>query len=116
IGKLKGSLRASRDVTEAVYDAGYGSASRVYERADTRLGMTPNQYRQGGRDVQITHVTIDSPAGLMMMAATDRGVCFVRFGKSEAALVEELRREYPESKIAPMKKPYHPDFEKWAEA
>ena len=116
LGKLKGKLRQARDVTEAVYDAGYGSSSRVYERADTRLGMTPNQYRQGGRNLNITHVTIDSPAGLMMMAATDRGVCFVRFGESETALVEELKREYPQSKIGPMKKPYHPDFEKWTAA
>jgi AraC family transcriptional regulator of adaptative response/methylated-DNA-[protein]-cysteine methyltransferase len=116
LGKLKGNLRKSRDVTEAVYDAGYGSSSRVYERADTRLGMTPNQYRQGGRNLTITHVSIESPMGLMMMAATDRGVCFVRFGESEAALLEELKREYPQSKIESMKKPYHPDFEKWMAA
>lgn len=116
LGRLKRGLRDARDVTEAVYDAGYGSSSRVYERADTRLGMTPNQYRQGGRNVQITYVAIDSAAGLMLMAATDRGVCFVRFGESEAALVEELRREYPNSKIGPMRKPHHPDFEKWAAA
>ena len=114
--KLKSRLRKSRDVTEAVYDAGYGSASRVYERADTRLGMTPNQYRQGGRSQAISYVTIDSPVGLMMMAATDRGVCFVRFGESEEALVDELKREYPASEIAPMRRPYHPDFEKWADA
>src|SRR5262249_40577467 len=62
--KLKRSLRRSRDVTEAVYDAGYGSSSRVYERADTRLGMTPNQYRQGGRNLTITHVSMNSPLGL----------------------------------------------------
>jgi AraC family transcriptional regulator of adaptative response/methylated-DNA-[protein]-cysteine methyltransferase len=116
LDKLKGSLRTSRDVTEAVYDAGYGSASRVYERAGTHLGMTPNQYRQGGRDLVITHVTIDSPVGLLMMAATDRGVCFVRFGTSEASLLAELKREYPSSKIEPMRKPYHPDFAKWVDA
>ncbi|SRR5579885_3405969 len=116
IGRLKGKLRKSRDVTEAVYEAGYGSSSRVYERADTRLGMTPNQYRQGGRNLTITHVTVESPAGRLMMAATDRGVCFVRFGENEAALLAELQREYPESKIEAMKKPYHPDFEKWVTA
>jgi AraC family transcriptional regulator of adaptative response/methylated-DNA-[protein]-cysteine methyltransferase len=114
--KLKGSLRVSRDVTEAVYDAGYGSASRVYERAGTRLGMTPNQYRQGGRGLAITHVTIPSPAGLLMMAATDRGVCFVRFGENEAALLAELRAEYPQSEIEAMKKPHSPDFAKWVDA
>ena len=50
VRRLKDSLRQSRDVTEAVYDAGFGSSSRVYERADTRLGMTPNQYRRGGKE------------------------------------------------------------------
>ncbi|HWZ31266.1 MAG TPA: bifunctional DNA-binding transcriptional regulator/O6-methylguanine-DNA methyltransferase Ada [Bryobacteraceae bacterium] len=116
LDKLKGSLRTARDVTEAVYDAGYGSASRVYERAGTHLGMTPNQYRQGGRDLVITHVTIHSPVGLLMMAATDRGVCFVRFGASEPSLLSELKREYPSSQIEPMRKPYHPDFAKWVDA
>jgi AraC family transcriptional regulator of adaptative response/methylated-DNA-[protein]-cysteine methyltransferase len=114
--RFKGKLRDARDVTEAVYDAGYGSSSRVYERADTRLGMTPNQYRQGGRNLTITHVTIHSPVGLMMMAATDRGVCFVRFGDSEAVLLQELKREYPASTIDEMKNPHHPDFAKWVDA
>jgi len=116
LGQLKRSLRTSRDVTEAVYDAGYGSASRVYERADTRLGMTPNQYRQGGREVTITYVTIDSPVGLMMMGATDRGVCFVQFGDSEAALLSALQKEYQGAKVEPMRKPYHPQFKEWAAA
>jgi AraC family transcriptional regulator of adaptative response/methylated-DNA-[protein]-cysteine methyltransferase len=113
---FKGGLRKSKDVTEALYDAGYGSSSRVYERADTRLGMTPNQYRQGGRNLTITHATIQSPVGLLMMAATDRGVCFVRFGESETALLDELKREYPQSKIEKMRRPHHPEFEKWAAA
>jgi AraC-like DNA-binding protein len=52
-------------VTEAVYEAGYGSSSRVYERADTRLGMTPNRYRQGGLNVTIRYATIETPLGLI---------------------------------------------------
>ena len=62
IRKLKGSLRESKDVTEAVYDAGFGSSSRVYERADTRLGMTPMQYRRGGQGVAITYATAATAA------------------------------------------------------
>jgi AraC family transcriptional regulator of adaptative response/methylated-DNA-[protein]-cysteine methyltransferase len=116
LGKLKKNLRTSTDVTAALYEAGYGSSSRVYERADTCLGMTPNQYRQGGRNMTITYVTIESPVGLMMMGATDRGVCFIQFGDSEEALLSHLTREYPQSNIEPMRKPYHPDFEKWAAA
>lgn len=113
---LKGSLRSSKDVTEAVYDAGFGSSSRVYERADTRLGMTPNQYRQGGRDVAITYVTVNSPVGLMTVGATDRGLCFVQFGDKKEDLEAQLRREYPAAKIEPMREPYPREFQKWMDA
>jgi AraC family transcriptional regulator of adaptative response/methylated-DNA-[protein]-cysteine methyltransferase len=114
--KLKSSLRKSNDVTEAVYDAGYGSSSRVYERADTRLGMTPNQYRQGGRSVTITHVTVESIVGLMMIGATDRGLCFVQFGDSQEDLLRALSKEYPSARIEAMQTPYHPEFQKWIDA
>jgi len=113
---LKGSLRSSQDVTEAVYDAGYGSSSRVYERADTRLGMTPNQYRQGGRNVAITYVTVNSPVGLMMVGATDRGLCFVQFGENQKVLEAQLRREYPAANIDVMREPYPREFQKWMDA
>jgi AraC family transcriptional regulator of adaptative response/methylated-DNA-[protein]-cysteine methyltransferase len=114
--KLKSSLRKSNDVTEAVYDAGYGSSSRVYERADTRLWMTPNQYRQGGRSVTITHVTVESIVGLMMIGATDRGLCFVQFGESQEDLLRALAKEYPSARIEEMQAPYHPEFQKWIDA
>ena len=116
LGRLKRGLRTSRDVTEAVYGAGYGSASRVYERAGTRLGMPPDQYRQGGREITITYVTIHSPVGLMMMGATDRGVCFVEFGDSEEALLSALKKEYQDAQVEPMRKPYHPQFKEWVAA
>jgi AraC family transcriptional regulator of adaptative response/methylated-DNA-[protein]-cysteine methyltransferase len=102
---LKSSLKQSKDVTEAVYEAGFGSASRVYERSDARLGMTPNRYRHGGRGVSITHAIMKSPLGLLMIAATDRGVCFVQFGESRAALLEALRKEYPDARLERMAEP-----------
>lgn len=114
--KLKQSLRTSKDVAEAVYDAGFGSSSRVYERADTRLGMTPNQYRRGGRDVAITYATAQSPVGLMMIGASDRGLCFVQFGESEGELLGKLRKEYPAASLTPMATPHSPEFEKWIAA
>ena len=89
-------------MTEAVYDAGFGSSSRVYERADTRLGMTPMQYRRGGQGVAITYAAAASPLGLLMIGATDRGICFVQFGESEEELSAALRREYPAAQIVPM--------------
>ena len=113
---LKNSLRTSKDVTEAVYEAGYGSSSRVYERADTRLGMTPNQYRQGGRNVAITYVTANSPVGLMMAGATDRGLCFLEFGDNPDDLLSTLRNEYPSASIEPMGKPYPAEFQKWMDS
>jgi AraC family transcriptional regulator, regulatory protein of adaptative response / methylated-DNA-[protein]-cysteine methyltransferase len=113
IKKLKGSLRTARDVSAAVYDAGYGSSSRVYERADTRLGMTPNQYRKGGAGIAITYVTVESPVSLMMIGATDRGLCFVQFGDTQRELLSQLEREYPAARLEPMKEPSHPDFQRW---
>lgn len=111
--KLKQSLRESKDVAEAVYDAGFGSSSRVYERADTRLGMTPNQYRRGGRGVAITYAAAESPVGPMMIGATDRGLCFVQFGDTEEALLAALRREYPAAGIAAMGTPVPAEFQNW---
>jgi AraC family transcriptional regulator of adaptative response/methylated-DNA-[protein]-cysteine methyltransferase len=78
--------------------------------------MTPNQYRQGGRSVTITHVTVESIVGLMMIGATDRGLCFVQFGESQEDLVRALAKEYPSARIEAMQTPYHPEFQKWIDA
>lgn len=114
--QLKKGLKEADDVAEAVYGAGYGSSSRVYEKADTRLGMTPNQYRHGGRGVKITHATITSPLGLITIGATDRGLCFLQFGDNRMGLLRMLEKEYPEATISAMPKQYHPDFQKWVDA
>ncbi len=116
VRKLKQSLKTAADVADAVYDAGFGSSSRVYERADTRLGMTPRQYRRGGRGVSISYATAQSPVGLMMLGATDRGICFLQFGDRADELAAELRREYPAAEIQPMKTPHPPEFEQWMQA
>lgn len=99
--RLKDGLRSAGDVTAAVYDAGYGSASRVYENASGRLGMTPGQYRRGGEGVEISYLSANSEAGLVMVGATDRGLCFVQFANSEPELLEQLRREYPAATLLP---------------
>jgi AraC family transcriptional regulator of adaptative response/methylated-DNA-[protein]-cysteine methyltransferase len=114
--KLKQSLRNAGDVTEAVYEAGFGSSSRVYERADRRLGMTPNQYRRGGHGVAITYATVESRFGLMMLGATDRGICFLQFGDSQDGLLGALRGEYPGASLEPMPEPRPPEFGGWMEA
>lgn len=114
--RLKGGLQAQKPIDAAVYDAGYGSASRVYENAAERLGMTPAQYRRGGEGVSISYASLQSPAGLMLIAATDRGVCFVRFGDSVDVLVEELRGEYPKADIASSPSAGESAFHQWVDA
>jgi AraC family transcriptional regulator, regulatory protein of adaptative response / methylated-DNA-[protein]-cysteine methyltransferase len=114
--KLRDGLRQAGGVTEAVYDAGFGSSSRVYERADTRLGMTPGQYREGGRGVAITYAGAESPLGRVMIGATDRGICFLQFGDSDKELLKALGREYPVAVLEPMGEPARPAFRQWIDA
>jgi AraC family transcriptional regulator, regulatory protein of adaptative response / methylated-DNA-[protein]-cysteine methyltransferase len=113
---LKKQFRSGNSLTEAIYDAGFGSNSRVYERVSTRLGMTPTEYRAGGNHVSISYVTIQSPLGLMMIGATDRGLCFVQFGDSRVKLLAMLRAEFPAAALAEMKQPYPEQFGLWVQA
>lgn len=100
VSALKTKLRKGGSVTAAVYDAGFGSSSRVYENVDKNLGMTPAQYREGGKDVGISYAYAKTPLGLLLAAATDRGLCFVQFGESVDDLMKELKKEYPQAKIS----------------
>jgi AraC family transcriptional regulator, regulatory protein of adaptative response / methylated-DNA-[protein]-cysteine methyltransferase len=113
---LKAGLREGGSVTQAIYDAGFGSASRVYERAAGRLGMTPRQYRAGGKGVVISHASARTPLGLLMMGATDRGLCFVQFGESEKALRERLQTEFPGAVLQHMDPKAGAPFAKWMQA
>ena len=113
---LKTNLRSSPDVTTAIYDAGYGSSTRVYERAHAHLGMTPKQYRDGGSNLIITYTFVDSPAGPLMLAATDRGICFVQFGESREELLRALEAEYPAALLEAMRDPAPPVYRQWIAA
>lgn len=104
-GKLRTSLRDGRDVTTAIYEAGYGSPSRVYEAAPTGKGMSLSSYRRGGAGMRIGYSMIASPVGAVLVAATENGVCSVKIGSSEAALAADLRREYPGAEIVAGQKP-----------
>ena len=84
--QLKGRLRKGDDVTTALYDAGFGSSSRLYERAPAHLGMTPATYRQGGRGMEIQYTIADSPLGRLLVAATEKGVSAVYLGDRDAVL------------------------------
>ena len=86
-------------MTGAMYDAGYGSSSRLYERAPSQLGMTPGDYRRGGKGTRINYTTASCSLGRLLVAATDKGVCAVRLGDSDAALEADLLNEYPAADV-----------------
>jgi len=97
---VKGRLRQAGDITGAMFDAGYGSSSRFYERAVPKLGMAPSIYRRGGAGVQIRYTIVDAARlGRLLVAATSRGVCSVAMGASDAELTGALSREYPAAAI-----------------
>jgi AraC family transcriptional regulator of adaptative response/methylated-DNA-[protein]-cysteine methyltransferase len=99
LARLKGLLKAGEGVAGATYGAGYGSSSRLYERAAGQLGMTPASYRAGGKGARIAFAMGTSPLGTLLVAATGKGVCMVSLGDSPAALERELKGDYPQAEI-----------------
>jgi AraC family transcriptional regulator of adaptative response/methylated-DNA-[protein]-cysteine methyltransferase len=95
MNQLKRNLQAGHSVTRAMYDAGYSSSSRLYERTASQLGMTPDKYRRGAIAAPIRYTTADSPLGRMLIAATDKGICAIQFAASDDELEHGLRREFP---------------------
>ena len=86
-------------MTTALYEAGYGSSSRLYERAPSHLGMTPAEYGRGGAGMDIHYTIVDSPLGRLLVAATDRGISALYLGESDATLRAALRKEYPAANL-----------------
>ena len=107
--RFKKMLRVGKGIAEALYETGYGSTSRVYERSNAHLGMTPATYRKGGKDMKIGYSIAKSALGKVLVAATERGVSAVYLGDSEAKLIEELRDEYPRAEISAATD----SFERW---
>lgn len=97
--RFKGELREGRDVTTAMYEAGFSGPSRLYERSTSVLGMTPSRYRAGAPGQHIRYILAESSLGKVMVAATGKGVCAVRIGDSEKALELDLRREFAKAEI-----------------
>lgn len=93
--RLKARLKEGDNVTTALYEAGYGSSSRLYERAPAHLGMTPAAYGRGGAGMQIHYTIVDSPLGRLLVGATERGISALYLGESDATLRAALRKEYP---------------------
>lgn len=93
--QLKASLRDGAKVTDAVYDAGFGSGSRVYEHSDRLFGMTPASYRAGGAGADIRYTTTQTPLGRLLVATTTRGICSVTLGSDDRELEQRLADEFP---------------------
>jgi AraC family transcriptional regulator, regulatory protein of adaptative response / methylated-DNA-[protein]-cysteine methyltransferase len=98
-GKFRQALLGEGSVTEAIYEAGYSSSSRAYESIPAQLGMTPSAFRKGGEGIEIRCTVISTELGKLLVATTPRGVCAVRFGESEAALLRELKRDFEAAEI-----------------
>ncbi|RUL74396.1 methylated-DNA--[protein]-cysteine S-methyltransferase [Dyella choica] len=96
-GQFKTALRKGAAVTDAVYDAGFGSGSRVYEHTNRLLGMTPASYRAGGAGAHIRYTTTSTPLGQLLVAATAKGICAVTLGANEKELEQRLRDEFPQA-------------------
>ena len=96
--KFRSELKSNDSVTRALFEAGFGSSSRMYESQNAQLGMNPKKYRAGGKGEQIAYTQFDTPVGRMLLAATARGLVAVRFGEDAQSLAE-LRNEFPNAAL-----------------
>ena len=95
VSRFKGGAREGKSIATAMYDAGFGSSSRLYEQAISQLGMTPATYGKGGRGATISYAIVKCSLGGLLVATTSKGVCSVKLGDSESTLEADLRREFP---------------------
>ena len=99
VNKFKTNVKASGDVTTAMYDAGFNSSSRLYEKAAEEFGMTPATYARGGAGAAISYTTASCALGYLLVAATEKGICAVSLGDTEQELEESLFAEFSEAEI-----------------
>ncbi len=97
--RLKVGLKEGESVTTAMFAAGYGSSSRLYEKAGGQLGMTPGEYRNGGAQATIRYATAACELGRVLLAVTPRGVCAVALAASDAELERFLHAEFPAAEL-----------------
>ena len=97
------SAPATKRITDAIYEAGFGSSSRLYETSGESLGMTPRVMREGGAGLAIRYTTAASPLGRMLVAATPAGICAITFGRDDAELVADLRKRFDKAELVAAK-------------
>lgn len=111
--RFRAALREGDGVTGAIFSAGFGSVSRVYGERLRHIGMTPGAYRAGGAGETIAYACRKTALGIVLMAATGRGVCFVQFGDNAGALLEQLRREFPHAELIASDAREAPELDAW---
>jgi AraC family transcriptional regulator, regulatory protein of adaptative response / methylated-DNA-[protein]-cysteine methyltransferase len=97
--KVRAELKNGASVTGAIYAAGFGSSARFYDTADRALGMKPCEYRSGGRNMQIRYAIAPCSLGLVLAGATGKGICAIFLGDDAAALVDDLRKRFPQASL-----------------
>lgn len=113
---LKRQLKSGDAIAGSIFEAGYGSTSRVYGEAARNVGMTPSAYRAGGKGETIAHAYRKTAFGPLLMAATQKGVCFAMFGKNKSQLLECLRAEFPNASLVPSPKTSDGPLNDWIDA
>ncbi|WP_035958380.1 bifunctional transcriptional activator/DNA repair enzyme AdaA [Bryobacter aggregatus] len=114
--RMKSALRHNQPVTTALYEAGFGSASRLYERVDSDLGMTPAQYKARGKGIEISYVILGTVLGKILIAATDRGLCSLQLADRESELRAALQLEFPAAQLTETLAPFVSPLKDWQEA
>ena len=113
LNRFKAGVKKGASVTDAMYEAGYGSSRALYEKSSAQLGMTPATYGRGGKGMRITFTIAGSPLGRLLVAATERGVCSVTLGDSDTELTRALFAEYPEASIDSKDTSISPSLNLW---
>jgi AraC family transcriptional regulator, regulatory protein of adaptative response / methylated-DNA-[protein]-cysteine methyltransferase len=99
----RGPKPAEKRITDAIYEAGFGSSSRLYESSTESLGMTPRVMREGGAGLVIRYTTAASPLGRMLVAASPSGICAIAFGRDDAELLADLRKRFDKAQLVAAK-------------
>lgn len=97
--KFKSELKSGSEVTDAMYESGFGSSSRLYENVSEKLGMTPAIYKKGGKDLKIEYAIVETDLGKLLAARTEKGICAVTLGDDEKTLFENLQKEFPKAEM-----------------
>lgn len=116
LNNFKSKLQKESEVVNALYDSGYSSPSRVYEKSNTQLGMTPKDYSSKGKGLEISYISTKTILGPLVLAATDKGICFIQFGRPVKELIAELKTEFPLGKIQKASKIDQTELQAWTVA